>query len=82
MPIYRIKNKKTGKIKELFMGIAEMEVYEKEHPNEEVLCGAPMLHTGAGLGLKSSRTDDSFKETLKQIDKANPGNTLSDYAKF
>jgi len=78
MPTYRIKNKKSGKVKELFMSISEMETYEKEHPNEEVLCGAPLLHTGGGLGLRSTQTDESFREKLRTIDKKHPGNNFRD----
>jgi len=63
------------------MWINEMEDYQKEHPNEEVLCGAPGIHSGIGLGLKSGRNDETFKEKLRQIDKAHPGNTLSNYTK-
>ena len=61
------------------MTISEMEIYEKEHPEMEVLCGKPLLHTGGGLNLRSSRTDDTFKDKLRQIDKATPGNTLRNF---
>lgn len=64
------------------MSISEMEEYEKQHPEEEVMCGAPLLHSGGDLGLKSARTDEAFKDKLREIDKRSPGNTLGDYAKF
>ena len=82
MPSYNVKNKKTGKITEIFMGISEMEQYKLDHPNVEILCGAPLIHSGAGLGLRSMRGDQHFKDKLKAIDKANPGNTLNQFAKF
>lgn len=83
MPTYTIRNKKNGRTKELFMGISEMLEYEKEHPNEEVMCGAPLIHSGAGLGvIKSVAPDEGFKDKLREIAKRNPGNTLNNYVKY
>ena len=81
MPNYRIINKKTKKIKEIFMGISEMEQYEKDHPNEEVLCSAPLIHPGGDLGLRSARPDSYFTDRIKEIKKANPRNTIGNYIK-
>lgn len=83
MPTYTIRNKKNGKTKELFMSISEMLKYEKDHPNEEVLCGAPLIHSGTGLGvIKSAKADEGFKDKLREIAKRNPGNTMGDYTNF
>lgn len=83
MPIYTAINKQSKKTKELgFMSISEMEEWRKSHLHWEILCGAPLIHSGAGLGLKSMRGDEVFKDKLRQIDKKNPGNNLRDYAKF
>jgi len=83
MPVYDVRNKKTKKTKHLgLLSIAEGEQWIKDNPDWEIVIGAPLIHPGHGLGLKSARTDETFKEKLKQIDKSTPGNTLSDYAKF
>lgn len=80
---YRIRNKKTGKIvEEIEMPISETDKWAKKHPDLEISIGAPAIHSGAGLGLKSMRNDESFKENLKAIDQANPGNTLKNYTSF
>lgn len=76
MPTYNFRHRETNEITEQFMSISEMLEFEKEHPELEVMCGKPLIHTGAGLGLKSMRNDDTFKNKLKQIDKQYPRNTL------
>ena len=74
---YTIRNKKNPeKTKSLEILISEVDQWEKDNPNWEIVIGAPLVHTGGGLGLKSMRTDESFRSRLKQIDKAFPGNTL------
>jgi len=66
MPTYNIRNKKTGKIITQFMTISEMEQYEKDHPNQEVMCGLPLIHDGRGL----KKPDSGFRDVLKRIKKA------------
>ena len=78
----QVRNKKTKKTKTVELSITEMDQWEKDNPDWEIVIGAPLIHTGGGLGLRSTRTDDTFKDKLRQIDKATPGNTLRDYAKF
>jgi hypothetical protein len=83
MPTYNVIHKKTKKVKQLFMSISEMLEWEKAHPNYEVLCGSPLIHSGGGLGnLKSTKPDEGFKDKIREIAKKSPGNTLGNYVKF
>jgi hypothetical protein len=70
MPFYSIRHKKTGEITEHFMGIQEMEEYEKAHPNEEVLCGAPGIGDPARLGRVKPSED--FRDKMRTIKKNHP----------
>jgi hypothetical protein len=81
MPTYSIIHKKTKKITQKFMSISEMEEWKKQHPNHEVLCGAPLIHPGGGLGLNIQKNDENFTSRIKQIKKNFPGNTLDRYVK-
>lgn len=63
------------------MSIAEMEQWEKDNPGWEVLCGAPLIHPGGDLGLKSNRTTNMFDDKIKEIKKHNPRNTIGNYIK-
>lgn len=76
MPTYNLRNKETGEVTTEFMSISEMEIFEKTHPEIEVMCGTPLIHTGGGLGLRSMRTDDGFKSRLKEIAKL-PGSQVA-----
>jgi hypothetical protein len=58
------------------MNISELDEWKESNPEWEVLCGAPLIHSGAGLGLKSLQSDDGFRDKLREIDKRSPGNTL------
>ena len=81
MPNYNVINKRSKKQKTIFMSISEMEVWEKDNPGWEVLCGAPRLHSGGDLGLASARPNSYFTDRIKEIKKANPRNTIGDYIK-
>lgn len=83
MPTYNVIHKKTKKVKQLFMSISEMLEWEKTHPTYEVLCGSPLIHSGTGLGnLKATKTDEGFKDRIREMSKKNPGNTLGNYVKY
>lgn len=65
MPTYTVKHIESGETKEMFCTISEMEQFQKDHPECEVLCGSPLLHSGRGM----SKPDDNFRSLLKQIKK-------------
>jgi hypothetical protein len=65
---FNFRNKKTGKVVELTMTIAEAEQHEKDHPNQEWLCSSPSIGDPYRLGLK--KPDDGFRDRLKDIKKS------------
>lgn len=77
MPIYNAIHKRTKKTKEFFLSISELDKWEKDNPDWEVLCGAPGIHSGGGLGLKSLQSDEGFRDKLREIHKHSPNNTLA-----
>lgn len=68
MGTYNFRNRKTGKVTERVMSIAEAEQYEKDHPNQEWLCSSPAIGDPYRLGLK--KPDDGFRDRLKDIKKS------------
>jgi hypothetical protein len=80
MPTYTARHLKTLEEKDLgLLSFSEMEEWKKENPEWEIACGKPLLHSGIGLGLKTARNDDSFKDHIKKIKMNNPGNTIDNY---
>ena len=82
MPTYTARHiKNPRKNMTMFMTISEMEEWSKTHPEYEIACGAPLIHSGSGLGLKTSHTDQNFKDAIKDIKKKNPNNTIGNFIK-
>ena len=75
MPTYKFLNNETGEEFEEFMKISELDEYIESNPHlTQLVNGAPMLHSGRGMG----KPDDGFRDVLKQIKKnANKGITRS-----
>jgi len=66
MPTYKFLNNDTGEEFEIFMSISEYEKYVEENTNlTQIVFGAPMLHSGRGLG----KPDAGFRDVLKKIKK-------------
>ena len=77
---YQIRNKRSKKIvKEIELPMSEVDEWKKKNPTLEIVIGAPSIHSGTGLGLKSMKTDETFKNKIKQIDKTFKGNTLRQF---
>ena len=69
MPTYKFKNKDTGEIWTEFMGISAADKYLEENPHiERMVNGAPMIHSGVGLG-GGLKVDNGFNDILKNIKK-------------
>ena len=50
------------------MSISALELYLKDNPNvTQLVSGAPMIHSGRGLG----KPDEGFRDLLKNMKKAN-----------
>jgi hypothetical protein len=66
MPTYSFINNDTGEEYEEFMSISALEIYLKEHTNvTQTVNGAPLIHSGRGLG----KPDAGFRDVLKKIKK-------------
>ena len=69
MPTYKFLNKETGEEFFEFMGISEADNYLEKNPHiERLVNGAPMIHSGRGLG-GGLKVSDGFNDILKTIKK-------------
>lgn len=68
MPTYRFLNNETGEEYENFMSISELDAYLQENPHiTQLVNGAPMIHSGRGMG----KPDQGFRDLLKHMKKGN-----------
>lgn len=68
MATYNFRHRKTGKVTEVTMTIAEAEQYEKDNPQLEWMCGAPAVGIDTTrLGMR--KPTDAFRDRLKDIKK-------------
>jgi hypothetical protein len=68
MPTYKLLNKNTNEEFEEFMGISELQEYLSINPHiEQLVNGAPSLHSGRGL----KKPDAGFRDLLTTIKKGN-----------
>lgn len=66
MPTYRFLNNQTGEEFEDFMSISSMEEYLKTNPHiTQLVNGAPLIHSGRGMG----KPEQGFRDLLKDIKK-------------
>tara|TARA_R110000787_G_scaffold32506_7_gene86052 strand:+ start:8205 stop:8528 length:324 start_codon:yes stop_codon:yes gene_type:complete len=77
MPTYSFKNKKTGKVWEEMMSIAERTTLLKKSPHINQLPPTQMNIVAGTSVNKSLRTDDGWKENLSRISAAHPGSELA-----
>jgi len=67
MPTYLFRNNDTGEEYEEFMSISALDSYLEEHNVTQLINGAPMIHSGRGMG----KPDAGFRDLLKTIKKGN-----------
>lgn len=68
MPTYKFINNNTDEEFEDFMSISALEQYLKDNPNiTQLVNGAPLIHSGRGLG----KPDQGFRDLLKDMKKGN-----------
>ena len=68
MPTYKFLNNDTGEEFEDFMSISALNVYLEENKHiTQLVHGAPLIHSGRGLG----KPDSAFRDLLKNIKKGN-----------
>lgn len=77
MPIYEFKHKKTGQIHEELFSYKDREKYLKDHPEMEgVLNGG---HFGDPIRMGIKKPDQSWRDYLKAVKKANPGSKINTF---
>jgi hypothetical protein len=68
MPTYLFINTSTGEEFEEFMTISALDQYLKDNTNiAQLVNGAPMIHSGRGMG----KPDPAFRDLLKEMKKKN-----------
>ena len=68
MPTYKFLNNNTGEEYEDFMSISALDQFLEENPNiVQLVNGAPLIHSGRGMG----KPDSGFRDLLKDIKKKN-----------
>jgi hypothetical protein len=68
MPTYKFLNNETGEEFEDFMSISALDEYLKTNPHiTQLVNGAPLIHSGRGMG----KPDQGFRDLLKHIKKGN-----------
>jgi len=66
MPTYNFINNDTGEEFTEFMSISALDQYLKDNPNvTQLVSGAPLIHSGRGLG----KPDQGFRDLLKDMKK-------------
>ena len=66
MPTYKFRNNETNEEYEDIMSISSMEEYLEKNPHiTQLVNGAPLIHSGRGMG----KPDQGFRDLLKDIKK-------------
>ena len=66
MPTYKFRNNETNEEYEDFMSISSMVEYLEKNPHiTQLVNGAPLIHSGRGMG----KPDQGFRDLLKDIKK-------------
>ena len=66
MPTYKFLNNSTGEEFEDFMSISALDQFLAENPNiVQLVNGAPLIHSGRGIG----KPDSGFRDLLKDMKK-------------
>jgi hypothetical protein len=73
MPTYSFRNKKTGKEFDDMMLMSERDQYLKDNPHLEPVPTMPAIVSGVA---GARRTDDNFKDVLRNIKKNHPKGNL------
>jgi hypothetical protein len=74
-PLYDIKDKVTGEIKEVFMSISEYEKYKEENPDHEQVFNTLNFQDSVSLGVK--RPPKDFQEgVIERIKRNTPGHKI------
>jgi hypothetical protein len=77
MPTYLIKDKKSGKVQEMFMNMTEMDEYLAKNPKKERVPAAPAIVSGVAAGR--NKPDNGFRDILRTIKKHNRGSKINTF---
>ena len=75
MPIYTFENKKTGKVYDDMMSIAEKEAFLKK--NKHIEQKLTTINISSGVMGVNMKNDGGWKDTLAKIGEAHPGSPLA-----
>lgn len=73
MPMYDLLNTDTNEETEVLMKWSELQEFLSENPNMKLLPAAPAIVSGVAGRMK---TDEGFKDVLRNIKKQNRGSTV------
>ena len=77
MPIYNVKNKKTGEVKEIFCSYDEKKKYLKDNPDWVSELSAPKIgEAGILSGTNSRKHATGFRDVLERVKTKNSGSNL------
>lgn len=80
MPTYKFLNNETGEEFEDFMSISTLDEYLRENPNvTQLVNGAPLIHSGRGLGKPDNGFRDLLKDMKKKHSKGYTGSTINTF---
>lgn len=74
MPLYTIKDIKTGHQEDVMMTYSELERFLKTHPNKSHVMTAPRIVSGVA---GQRRPDEGFRDILRNIKKNNRRSTMN-----
>ena len=78
MPIYNVKNKKTGEVKEIFCSYDEKKKYLKDNPDWVSELSAPKIgEAGILSGTSSRKHATGFRDVLERVRNKNPGSKIN-----
>ena len=80
MPTYKFLNNSTGEEFEDFMSISALDQFLAENPNiVQLVNGAPLIHSGRGIGKPDSGFRDLLKEMKKRHSKGITRSTINTF---
>jgi len=78
MPLYNVKNKKTGEVKELFCSYDEKLKWLKDNPEWKSMLSTPKIVDAARVsGSNERKKATGFRDVLERVKTKNPGSKIN-----
>ena len=78
MPLYNIKHKKTGEVKELFCSYDDKVKHLKDNPDWESCISAPNIgQAGVLAGTNTRKHATGFRDVLERVKTKNAGSKIN-----